>query len=70
MFFPVSQFSSRSFLVNPQDLSKLAGSWVDFCLDYEVLMNFGFVSVLLGYSCVRVVGCFGPLQTQSEHWHD
>jgi len=33
-------------------------------------MIFLFVSVLSGYSCVRFAGCFGPLQTQSEHWHD
>lgn len=45
-------------------------SCVDFCLGDDVLMDVLFVSVLPGYSCVRVAGCFGPLQTQSEHWHD
>lgn len=69
MFFPGSHFSSRSFF-NPQDLPKHVDSCVDFWLSDEVLMNTLFLSVLSGYSCVRVAGCFGPLQTQSEHWHD
>lgn len=63
-----SHFSSGSSFFNPWELSKHVDSYVDFYLAGEVLIS--FLSVLPGYSCVRVAGCFGPLQTQSEHWND
>lgn len=47
---------------------KYGGLSVVFGLSDEVLVD--FLCVFSGYSCVRAAGCFGPLQTQSEHWHD